>query len=1062
MAQWRFGVQPRDADGLLRSLSSPALARSKKVATQSLLMATEAKNLTALRQLALQSGAELSGSRAYNRQGADPYTIVALSEHFLPHERTAIRKQLVQLPQLIDAAGAAKTKALTMSVSDSTLLPGDGFEGAQEDARELEVVEVLRSEVGQQADIEDGESTSTALRRASEETLSKTATLDRRHAAKMAMTTLAETLGHHEKAATIAFRNPKVLETEPVALVQALGAMHATLGNEDLALTAATRNSRLLKVDGIKFRKIIPALTGLLGSEAEAAYAVAKHPDLLEVERPQQLMDTMQIIAECTCSMSDAVWLVLQTLVPASIKLEARPWSHEAVQGEYIRMKGVRIDDRPVYRKNAAAMKKHQFGPKARDMFLIYDAQGPCGEACWTVTPAFDAVRRRKPARTADGADEVIGKAASAANSPDQVATGDWHFRVEKPDWHPDAFVKTVDGKRRRASNLLLAPPELIRRSYDVLQEGLGFVWRASESSSVHRPRLAGVIKRTDVVHSGAATTFATVGDFSMKSGYTYLRLHIAMESATVSLLAWEPVLVYLLYAGPEPAEEPAEPVADGGEEEAVPAHLQVLQQDGWWQLPNGAMRLPQLQNSPEVTEAFARSYPRGRCCIPVPHDLSRPPLVFVRAQLAALGRGGRPSEAVKAKADEALYFAEDSLPVPFLKAPGDLGYENYWLLRAPYSDCCCPESETQLRIDTADRIRVVLAFCTLPPEPKEETEDPSSAEPPEPAPTPPAVEVPSWANSHGWKDYQPSSLVVLRNAIGETTSPAFYRTQDFDGEEEIIIRGAGPDVTCLVFWVQLGKPRPNQFKELLNIEPGILSSADSFTLLFSSLRAELGDSEAHRVLVDHARVVEWSALSQTASEDEIKAWVHERKLEMFGAAVRAGGGVEIVRELIAQEPTLRSVTGPLFTERCMALESALRSKASLLKIIKKRPALLTHGKGLFTHALRVLSDVFEDHCRRKEIVMERPELLVSGGQLEALFDKLRKSFSEIFHERMANRTAGEWAAWTAMVHQPPDAVVKWIGRISAEERELTCKDRVRAFGTKTGAILSATPSASS
>jgi len=65
---------------------------------------------------------------------------------------------------------------------------------------------------------------------------------------------------------------------------------------------------------------------------------------------------------------------------------------------------------------------------------------------------------------------------------------------------------------------------------------------------------------------------------------------------------------------------------------------------------------------------------------------------------------------------------------------------------------------------------------------------------------------------------------------------------------------------------------------------------------------------------------------------------------------------------------------------------------------------------------------------------------------MEALFGRAKEHFPH-YAERLSERKSGEWALWKNFVDEKPDAISKWLGRIAAEERTLTCQDRVKSFG---------------
>merc|ERR1711874_418617 len=96
----------------------------------------------------------------------------------------------------------------------------------------------------------------------------------------------------------------------------------------------------------------------------------------------------------------------------------------------------------------------------------------------------------------------------------------------------------------------------------------------------------------------------------------------------------------------------------------------------------------------------------------------------------------------------------------------------------------------------------------------------------------------------------------------------------------------------------------------------------------------------------------------------------------------------------------------------------------------------------------RALTRVFSGE-QVKALCRETPGFLLSGRQLGALFDDLEEKFHMIMHKRLQETTTGEWPRWKQMVEQPHDARAVWMGRIAAEERTATCKERVQRFGVQ-------------
>eukprot|EP00927_Polykrikos_kofoidii_P050670 TRINITY_DN44564_c0_g1_i1.p1 TRINITY_DN44564_c0_g1~~TRINITY_DN44564_c0_g1_i1.p1 ORF type:complete len:1149 (-),score=210.94 TRINITY_DN44564_c0_g1_i1:166-3573(-) len=1127
-----------DRDGMLRSLSAPALARKRQHATQSLLRAVETKNVDALRQLSLQADAELGGCRAITRLGANPREVLASCEHFDPDERRKVNKQLGQLPQLLDVAQAARESAGAQGIRrnkgavSTSKIPSKNTVGSRSERYEdSESQSPSRVNVSQGVGSSQSPSAKTQRGGGLGATTARKA---REIAATNSVTHIAKTMGEFDMACHATYKNPALLKAPAECVACALPALKSALRSRDLAMRATTKNPGLMFVEGSKFKKVVPVLTSILGSSSEAAYAVSTRPELLEVERPQQLKDTVQVVAQCSCAMNDAVWLVIQTIVPPSVRLTARPFSHDAIVGEYVRLKGVRTDGKPVYCKKACTMEK-QFGPKAKDLYLVY-SQGEDGEeAGWQILPQFDRASGRRSPRTRRSpttsqtllpsqsqSEKVMTFAPSEANSPDQVPLGGWHFHSDGSDaWTVDNYVKVADAGRRRGPPLFLAEPSLVRSSFDQLTEALGVFWREAtpEGAPIPGSRLIGCARRGDKVQSGGEGVIGlSLGEFTLVNGYTFIR--VPRESTQpLALLAWEPITVCLLYLQPEPKKEeeiePEEPVAKApppkkGKPEPVepeepvdpgPLHRRILSEDGWWLMGEKTMNLPLIVNAPEVGDVIVRSYPRGQCVIPLPQGPQGAPLVFVKAAVAgSSGRGNRPWEVTKAVALVPVFQtsmipggsgteplvgdvpAEQVTSPALMKSAGDLGYSGYLFFRAPSEDRSFAESATQLRIDTEDRIRVVVAwFRRLRTVEEKQAEaaaaeeaaaasagdaaSSSEAEATSAAVPPPSL--PRWATSSGsgWRNYEPRLGVTLVDESGEEVKSIGFRAQDVPANCQLVIKGSGPELTCLVFYIMLDAPRPDVLRGLLHKEPGLLSSSDSVAFLMRRLRVELGNDEARTVLVD--KTAEWSFLCQATSEEEIESWVYDRKLDFFGREIRSvfgtmgsvrsatngsneddkeRWGIDMARKLISKRPELAKVTAPLWRERFGALKSCLGGKTPLFDVLTSRPDLLERDASLFKHALEALGQVFSV-TRARGFATAFPELLTRGEQIKALFAKLEERFAPIYQERLRERTEGAWPLWRQMVEESDGNVSQWLGRITAEERSLTCKDRVQGFG---------------
>jgi hypothetical protein len=331
---------------------------------------------------------------------------------------------------------------------------------------------------------------------------------------------------------------------------------------------------------------------------------------------------------------------------------------------------------------------------------------------------------------------------------------------------------------------------------------------------------------------------------------------------------------------------------------------------------------------APVVDQVFVRGYTRssatGLCQVPVPCNAEGPPLVFIRSAVTGTSfRDGRSCEVVKARPRESIYFdvpapepapapvveaapakgkkgapVEEEAPPPappppplVLKSAGDLGYQSFFFFRAPATEMSCEESEIQMRLDTYARIKVVVAFLETPQPPspdaisgdmnegsKESLEDEAStSKSPVPPREPPPL--PSWVKKEGWKRYEPRLPVSLIAYGDQPVTADRFATKEFDNGI-VTIRGSGPELTCLVFFVQHGATRPNVLKNLLLDEPNLLGAERALALFTRRVRSELGDAVARRTVMD--RRAEWAPLLQTAPEKEVQAWIYERKIEAF------------------------------------------------------------------------------------------------------------------------------------------------------------------------------------
>merc|ERR1719191_1022874 len=144
------------------------------------------------------------------------------------------------------------------------------------------------------------------------------------------------------------------------------------LRSEHLALNTIVKNPEILRYQPKQYQDVIPVLNQQLGGLYDAAYALAVCPELLAVVRPQQYRETFQALEDCLGTRDDAVWTMMQTLVPTTLEVTARPWYCEELVGTYTRVEGLRINGRPVWEKPKEAL-KHR-GDKAKIVRIIYNA----------------------------------------------------------------------------------------------------------------------------------------------------------------------------------------------------------------------------------------------------------------------------------------------------------------------------------------------------------------------------------------------------------------------------------------------------------------------------------------------------------------------------------------------------------------------------------------------------------------------------------------------------------------------------------------------------------------
>mmetsp|Transcript_35529 Transcript_35529/g.62706 ORF Transcript_35529/g.62706 Transcript_35529/m.62706 type:complete len:1089 (-) Transcript_35529:56-3322(-) len=737
----------RSSMGMSRATSAPTIVRERRAATQALLHATATANVTALRRLAVRKGAEISGIRAYDLRGNAPLELLAQMEHLTPIQKAQVKKQLIELPRLMSAADAARS-------------PQGGFQTAHRatnDPLASDSVTLASDSVTLAPEFE--------TRRAR---TAMPSIKDRQERSKKALTILGSSQSAPDLAIEAALARPRILQSPPDAAGAAMATLAATLRSEDIAVRAIRRNPSLLERPADKYQQVVPVLMGLLGGE-ETAYALTARPEMLEIDRPQQIRETMQALSDSLNSQQDAMWLVVQTLAPPTIKVYSRAWCHENLVGEYIRVKGARSFNRPVYKKPAKSLAHHKAEGYARDMYIVFmsgDGSGKTKDR-WLITPVWDerATRSGMGMRKSPAFErEALGQIASSHLSPDQ-ALGTWSLLDTdgKGAWEPEPDFKVLDPGTKRGPALLTVPPARVRSAYNHLKEALSAYWMLEVCGKPLREapgqaRIIGNLRRNDSLHmGGGGDQFKYLGDFAPTQGFGYIYMTAAAREHPIVLIAWEPVTVYMMYSREPPKEEDPEEAAEaaaaaakakpkagakGGskepppdaEEEEVSDWTKDLAALGW--LPaldiGTGMRPPETPKP--INFVLKREFVRGRVDIPAHAGPEDPPLLFVKQRLAARTPDLTPCQAWSvAKPGEPIFLGEEKPPPvdahaeeageevaidwPMrLELVGEVGYAHgFQMIKAPKPSCPCPPSDVQLIIDTADPVQVVVVWFYVP-----------------------------------------------------------------------------------------------------------------------------------------------------------------------------------------------------------------------------------------------------------------------------------------------------------------------------------------------------------
>ncbi|CAE8611229.1 unnamed protein product, partial [Polarella glacialis] len=557
-----------------------------------------------------------------------------------------------------------------------------------------------------------------------------------------------------------------------------------------------------------------------------------------------------------------------------------------------------------------------------------------------------------------------------------QIPHGHWHFRQEgKPAiaWECDPHVEVEDGGFQRGAWFAANQPPELRHSFTVLKECIGLVWREAEHGVAANFVASPLLK--DLVHSGGTAIFKDLGGFKPANGFVYIQLpaDLPSDASPLVLTAWEPVQILLLYCNsPEVAAPAAEAVAQpvpakGGKGKGDPAGeapptqppepsvAELLEGEGYRKLSEHMPvdPLPELIGAPQLgPDIFVRGFPRGRAEVPLFLGPGRrPPLIFIRQQVSAISRGGTPCQMLKAKADEELFYeavetaadkAAALVPVvevdkkakaapkkgevvpeieevqkvegkPCIVSAGELGYTGFLFFRSKgMEDLSCEVDETQLNIDTLEKLKVAVAWFPVPPETPRKASPPGSKEAsPEASRSHskeeelPEPDLPDWVRlENGWRPYESRIPLVIKLASGKLVTALHLCARDVEANQVFALPGSGSKWMALVMWKQTSANRQDTLRRLLLREPALLAAGDKVQHLVQRLRHQLGDSLARDVLTSGALALpangampatagtichvgvdrtKWPKLCQVGDASAIDAWIFEHKIEAQG-----------------------------------------------------------------------------------------------------------------------------------------------------------------------------------
>lgn len=1049
---------------LRRSLYAPANARKNKLPTQAFLRAAEFGDLPAVRSMALDCSAELSGLRCKNFLECDPHHLVDSAHYLNNTERKNLKYQSTELPELLNAIGS---------------------------------VQVLPPKLGHSASspLDDP-----PKKRPETPALAKTKGITGRLArSENNLTRLASTLAGRSHVCEAAKSQPQLIWEKARRGEQALPALAKALRSERIAVRATQMNPKLLRISEPQIRKIMPTLVSICGGAEQAAYAVVWRPELLELEAASSLRESLQAASSFFGNLKDALFLLGQTTAPPSVKVIARQFCREYVVGEYFLMDGASVDDRPVWCKPAVQMKS--LGSRARDVYLIYCQKGVVGldtmHPCWTFTTNYSPSLKKY-----DYCDpQIRGWAETSVKSPDQVLPGDWHFPAEAHKtqvpglWPADPYVRSEDGGQQRPVWLCTHPPRQLRDTFDMLRFATGLVWLTRESENVE---LLGHVVKNDPVYSGSSKiSFLDCADFAHIRRWSYLRLpHTTASGTVVKLRAWEPIEICMLFC-----------MDDTNQLEA--GEVELLQKADFRAMPEGsiAKSFPTLHGAtaPVSKVVWARTFASGMLEFPVPVGPQGLPMMFIRAHIAAHVLGTRPCHEVRLLAGEDIYLSDPdiakdpmdatALPKPkpvmyHFVSPGELGYTGYSLFKGPAASQHCGSSQVQMRLESMEVLSVAMLLFPLPKMEVEQLEEPiaapkadakkrpskssrqgSKASSPPEAPVVPATtqeaqaaeaEVkiatpPAWIHASGWQDL-PQKLHASVRASPESEKITCIQvfTKTVQSGEVLEVPGCGPDFFALFLFKQLSPQRPDLLRHLIMREPNLLTSGQQFGFFFSHLREELGDVLAQRILCQdltsiippgprgslrcQAPATIWPKLCQHGTEEEIKQWIYERKVEILAQET----GAESACRILASS-TAAAIPAPQLQQRCATLRALLPTE-ELGPVLEAAAELLQ----MEAHSLQGSFDTIQEHLGSDEAfkaLRENSRLFTLHTELIHFFQVLNEKFADHELRQLYDKAASEWVKWPNFVGRADEEIHTWQGRLVALFRHGRCQERVRNFG---------------